>query len=120
MIGSTFHTALPPQTYCGIDNIAETSQQRTEFLSKLGYTVTESEECEQIRIPMEFSEVYIRYNELQKRMGTDLLDYRGADCLRFTYHEADSSRLIGLIVYENRVIGGEVYTTAINGYMDNL
>lgn len=121
MIGSTFHTASPPDTYLGVDNIGETAMQRVNFLEQLGYTVASSEEeSESIRIPMEFSDVYLNYNELQKLSGTDLTNYRGAECTRYTYHEQDSDFLLNLIVYEGRIIAGDVCTAALDGEMHNL
>ena len=121
MIGSSFHVAEPPKSYLGLDNIAETSQQRVRFLNTLGYDVSpDSEESESIRIPIEFGDVYNNYNELQKRKGTDLLDYRGAECVRYTYCESGSDLRCNLIVYQNRIIGGDVCTAALDGEMRNL
>ncbi len=121
MIGSTFHTMSPPDTYLGIDNIAETPVQRVEFLSKLGYNVNSTtEESEKIRIPMEFGDVYSNYNELQKQNGTDLFDYRGAECIRYTYLSEDDDKHINLIVFEGRIIGGDECTVALDGEMNAL
>lgn len=121
MIGSTFHTASPPQSYLGIDNSAETDVQRISFLTTLGYSVSSSNpESEEIKIPMEFGDVYTRYNELQKQSGADLLNYRGASCTRYTYEEEDSDRRFNLIVYEGRIIGGDVCTVALDGEMSPL
>ena len=121
MIGSTFHTASPPSTYLGIDNSGETDVQRIRFLTELGYNVNvSSEESEAIKIPMEFGDVYTRYNELQKQTGTNLLNYRGADCIRYTYAEEGSDRRLNLIVYEGRIIGGDACTVALDGEMTAL
>lgn len=121
MVGSTFHTATPPCTYLGIDNSGETAAQRIHFLTELGYTVnSSSEESEEIKIPTEFGDVYNRYNELQKQSGTNLLNYRGADCVRYTYTEENSDWRFNLIVYEGRIIGGDVCTVALDGEMKAL
>lgn len=121
MIGSTFHTATPPDTYLGIDNSGETSTQRIRFLTELGYTVSLSgEESENIKIPIEFGDVYNRYNELQKQSGTNLLNYRGADCVRYTYTQEDGDLRLNLIVYEGRIIGGDACTAALDGEMRTL
>ncbi len=118
MIGSTFHTPAPPDLFLGTDNSAETTVQRISFLGRLGYAVnSSSEEQENIRIPVEFGDVYEKYNELQKQCGTDLEDYRGAECVRYTYTETDSDFRLNLIVYEGRVIGGDYCTVALDGEM---
>lgn len=123
MIGSSFHTAEPPKTYLGVDNSAETDVERMKFLREIGYTVSPiDEEEESIKIPMEFGDVYTSYNELQKESGTDLYNYRGCECTRFTYtvQTDDGSKRINLIVYHGRVIGGDIGTTALNGEMTAL
>ncbi len=121
MVGSTFHTASPPNTYLGIDNSGETAAQRIYFLTQLGYTVNPSaEESADIKIPTEFGDVYNRYNELQKESGTNLFNYRGADCIRYTYPEEGSDRRFNLIVYEGRIIGGDICTVALDGEMTAL
>ena len=121
MVGSTFHIISPPQTYLGLDNCGETAVQRIRFLTELGYNVSSaSEESEDIKIPVEFGDVYSRYNELQKQSGTDLLDYRGAECVRYTYTEEESDLRLNLIVYEGRIIGGDSCTVALDGEMRSL
>ncbi len=118
MIGSTFHTAQPEETYLGIDNSAETTEQRTAFLSALSYSPDpESEESEEIIIPAEFGDVYTRYNELQKEAGGDLSRYKGAQCVRFTYRDTETGHFLDLIVYENRIIGGDECTRELDGEM---
>ena len=120
MIGSSFHVAQPPEKYLGIDSLAQTKEHRISFLEKLGYSPAyDHEESEQVRIPIEFGDVYNKYNELQKQSGGDLLNYRGADCIRYTYINKDERRL-NLLVYENRVIGGDVCTVSLDGEMKPL
>lgn len=121
MVGSTFHIISPPNTYLGLDNNGETDVQRIRFLTELGYTVNSlSEESENIKIPLEFGDVYNRYNELQKLSGTDLMNYRGAECVRYTYTEEGSDLRLNLIVYEGRIIGGDACTVALDGEMNTL
>ena len=120
MIGSTFHISQPPEEYLGIDNDAHTKEQRIAFLEKIGYSPSNDyEESEQVRIPIEFGEVYNRYNELQKQSGGNLLNYRGADCIRYTYIDQDERRL-NLLVYNDRIIGGDVCTVSLDGEMKPL
>ncbi len=125
MVGSTFHTASPPNVYLGLDNNGENPNARLNFISSLGYSVNlSSEEEEEIRIPMEFNDVYSSYNEIQKQSGTDLYNYRGACCVRYSYlceNNGDGEDLrINLIVYEGRIIGGDIGTVSLDGYMEPL
>lgn len=123
MIGSAYHTANPPQTLLGVDNNGESSYERIRFLTTLGYTVNASSEEEQaVQIPMEFNDVYCNYNDIQKEIGTDLYYYRGAQCTRFTYTiESENETLkVNLLVYDNRIIGGDVCTVTLGGRMEPL
>ena len=121
MIGSTFHIMKPPNEYLGIDNSGETVEQRVVFLNTLGYNVHgETEESEKIKIPIEFSDVYNNYNELQKQNGTDLLCYRGAQCVRYTYINEDNNMNVNIIVYDERIIGGDECSVALDGEMNAL
>ena len=122
MVGSTFHTASPPNTYLGLDNNGENPSSRIAFISALGYSVSASSEEETtIKIPMEFNDVYENYNEIQKQAGTDLYNYRGAECTRYTYLCGnDSNTRINLIVFEGKIIGGDISSVALDGYMEPL
>ena len=121
MIGSTFHIAEPPVSYLGINNAADTAEMRTDFLKSLGYSPDEqSEESEDILIPAEFSDVYKNYNDLQKESGCDLSLYKGAACTRYTYIDTETGRRLNLIVYKNRIIGGDSCTPSLTGDMTPL
>ena len=121
MIGSTFHIAEPPTSYLGADNSAETQQQRVAFLQALGYSpVPESEESDPITIPAVFGDVYTRYNELQKGVGGDLSLYKGAACTRWTYTDEPTGLRLNIIVYKDRIIGGDECTAALDGEMHAL
>ena len=120
MIGSTFHTPQPPKEYLGIDSLAQTREQRINFLCRLGFSPADDyEEAENVRIPIEFGDVYTNYNEIQKQSGGDLLNFRGANCIRYTYMNSDEKRL-NLLVYKDRIIGGDVCTVSLDGEMSPL
>lgn len=121
MIGSSYHTATPPQTLLGIDNNGQSQYERLRFLTSLGYKVNaSSEEEEPVQIPMEFNDVYNEYNKIQKIMGTDLYCYRGVECTRFTYTINDGEFRTNLLVYDGRIIGGDMCTVALGGEMKAL
>lgn len=121
MIGSTFHIPEPADEYLGISAAAETLQQRTQFLKDLGFSPDESsEEHEDVTIPTVFGDVYTRYNELQKQSGGDLSLYKGARCTRYTYIDSVSGEHLDLLVYNGKIIGGDVCTVALDGEMRAL
>lgn len=106
----------------------ENEQHRQEFLKEMGWEVSiEFDDCRQILIPEEFNEVYTNYNELQKQQGFDLSSFKGKSCELYTYkvknykdHEGKDDVNCNLIIYENRLIGGDVSSTELDGFMQGL
>ncbi len=98
---------------------AETSQQRCEFLRQLGYNVDEdSEIIRQTVLPTVFSQPFEEYNNLQKTAGYDLSLYKGYAALLYEYeieHHSNSQQTARLIVHNNKIIGGDICETRLNG-----
>jgi hypothetical protein len=97
------------------------NDDRVQFLSNYGWEITTSpvESC-QVRIPAETSEVFDRYNSLQKSMGYDLTDYAGTTVMRYVYEVtnypgATEPVYATLLISKNQVIGGDVTDTAAKG-----
>ena len=94
---------------------------RVQFLKDFGWDVTTSPaETSQVMIPAESTEVFDRYNNLQKSQGYDLTDYAGKTVMRFVYKVnnypgATEPVYATLLVYKNKVIGGDVTDTAARG-----
>lgn len=94
---------------------------RVAFLKGFGWDVTTSPvESSQVRIPDTASEVYDRYNALQKSQGYDLTAYAGKTVMRYVYRINNYPGAIEpvyatLLVYKNQVIGGDVTNTAAKG-----
>ena len=94
---------------------------RVQFLKDLGWEVAASPvESTQVRIPEETSEVFDRYNNLQKSQGYDLTDYAGKTVMRYVYKinnfpGTTEPVYATLLVYKNQVIGGDVTDTAAKG-----
>ena len=94
---------------------------RVAFLKSFGWDVTTSPvESSQVRIPEATSEVFDRYNALQKSQGYDLSTYAGKTVMRFVYKVnnypgATEPVYASLLVYKNQVIGGDVTNTAAKG-----
>ena len=97
------------------------NDDRVQFLSSYGWEVTTSpvESC-QVRIPADSSQVFDRYNSLQKSMGFDLTDYAGTTVMRYVYEVnnypgATEPVYATLLISKNQVIGGDVTDTAAKG-----
>lgn len=99
---------------------------RIEFLKSFGWDVSTSPtESSQVRIPEESSEVFDRYNALQKSQGYDLSQYAGKNVMRYVYKVnnfpgATEPVYATLLVYKNQVIGGDVTNTAAKGVIQGF
>ena len=103
-------------------------QQRQEFLKEMGWKVgSEFTDCREITIPGEFNDVYTAYNKLQKQQGFDLSPYKGKKCSVYTYrvenykgHEGKGDVNCNLIICGSKLIGGDVCSTQLDGFMQGL
>ncbi len=111
------------QTAAG--NLAS-NDARVEYLMGLGWEVHASPvESGQVRIPKESTEVYDRYNDLQKMQGFDLTNFAGKTVMRYVYkvtNYPNSTEPVyaTLLIYKNQVIGGDITDTAPNGAIRGL
>ena len=102
---------------------------RVQFLKDKGWEVNASPvESGQVKIPTEPSEVFARYNDLQKSQGYDLSAYAGKTVMRYVYKitndpNATEPVYATVLVYKNQIIGGDVTDTApagtIRGFQKN-
>ncbi len=104
-------------------NKIKTSDDITAFLAQFGWE-TEKTPLEEvkIRIPTEFDKVMNSYNELQRGQGLDLSKYRGKEVTRYTfritnYPDYDGEVMANVIIYKNRVIGGDICTSDVTGFI---
>lgn len=94
---------------------------RVKFLEDFGWDVAASPvESSQVKIPTETTEVFDRYNQLQKSQGYDLTQYAGKNVMRYVYKVnnypgATEPVYATLLVYKNQIIGGDVTDTAAGG-----
>ena len=104
----------------------ETYSDRANYAKTLGYSISaDSETVQNIVIPAVFGSVYENYNALQKQQGFDLSTYAGETCTAYTYrvtnYEGSADTVLAqLFVYRNRVIGGDIHATAMDGFMHGL
>lgn len=93
------------------------------FLGQFGWVVDAgSAETAQVTIPAEFDKVFAGYNELQKQQGLDLSKYRNRSVTRYTfavtnYDGWQGSVYANVLVYRNRVIGGDICSADVSGFI---
>ena len=105
---------------------ADTNDARVKFLTDFGWEVNNSPtESGQVRIPEQQTEVFSRYNALQKSQGYDLSQYVGKAVMRYVYKvnnypNATEPVYATLLVYKNKVIGGDITDTAAKGVIQGF
>lgn len=101
----------------------KTNEDRIEFLRQFGWEVrAEPKETAEVTIPAEFDKIFTGYNEIQKRQGLDLSDYKKKKVMRYTYEVtnytgADGVVYANILVYRNRVIGGDICSADVSGFI---
>ena len=99
------------------------NEDRINFLKQFGWeTSAEATESEEVTIPAEFDKIFAGYNEIQKRQGLDLTKYKGKDMMRYTYEITnydgeDGKVYANVLVYRNRVIGGDICSARADGFI---
>ena len=102
---------------------AASEEERVTFLEKFGWKLEQEpiEMCE-VEIPKEFDEVYDTYNEIQKKQGCDLLKFRGKTVMLYTYKvlnhpTGEKEARANLLVYKDKIIGGDICSLSLDGFM---
>ena len=107
------------------DTLVKNEKSRVAYLAENGWEVASPAESESVvMIPRTFSAVFEEYNELQKQQGFDLSRYCGTEVTMYTYRvtnaQADGDVIAVLYVQSNRVVGGDVHSTALDGFMTGI
>lgn len=101
----------------------KTEEDRVNFLAQFGWQVSGAPiETAEITVPEEFDKVFTGYNEIQKRQGLDLSRYKKKNVTRYTYEVTNYGGEQGkvyanVIVYRNKVIGGDICSANVNGFI---
>ena len=99
------------------------NEKRIDFLKQFGWEVEqEPVSIEEIVIPQQFNQVYERYNELQKTQGMDLTKYAGKTVKKVVYQITNYQRQdtivhATLLIYHDKVIGGDISSAELDGFM---
>ena len=98
-----------------------TNDGRVAFLQSFGWEVASSPtQSGQVRIPDNTSEVFSRYNALQKSQGYDLSQFAGKTVMRYVYKiknypGATDPVFATILLYKDQVIGGDITDTGAKG-----
>lgn len=101
----------------------KTNDDRIAFLNQFGWNVKpDAITASEVHIPTEFDKIFLEYNEIQKRQGLDLTKYKNKNVMRYTYEITnyegyDETVYASIIVYRNRVIGGDIASADVTGFI---
>lgn len=104
----------------------KSNQDRVDYLSAYGWQVEEEPVATQeLLIPQEMDESYSEYLALQTQQGFDLEKYAGKRIKRYTYEvlnypTGETGVQVNLLICKNTVIGGEVLSPRLDGFLHGL
>ena len=104
----------------------KTNEDRIAYLESYGWQVSADPlSVEELAIPEEFDETYTQYLSLQSGQGFDLEKYKGKRVKRYTYEisnypTGETGVQAGLLIYKNTVVGGEVLSSQLGGFIHGL
>lgn len=107
-------------------NGVKSNEDRVVYLESYGWTVQPDPlAVEELLIPETFDATYDQYLALQADQGFDLSKYCGKRVKRYTYlvtnyPTGEEGVQIGLLVYKNTVVGGDVLSSQLNGFIHGL
>ncbi len=103
------------------------NDSRVAYLNELGWEVDPSPVSEEeVLIPETLdAETYGAYLTLQEEAGFDLARYAGKTVTRYTYEvlnypTGETGIVAGLLVYKDKIIGGEVMSVELDGFIQSL
>ena len=104
----------------------KSNEDRVAYLQSYGWEVSaEPLATEELLIPKEMDASYDDYLALQSGQGFDLSKYAGKRVKRYTYEitnypTGETGILANLLIYKNTVIGGEVLSPQLDGFLHGL
>ena len=111
---------------CGQGPDVSTTEGRQDFLRELGWEIdAATEDIRTVQLPQTLEGTMAEYNAMQEKQGYDLKQHLGEQCQQVTYlvtNYPDDSQtvLVTLYIQGNRVIAGDIHSTALNGFLHGL
>lgn len=96
------------------------------YLKSFGWDVSEMPlRVETVVIPKEFDEVYEKYNQLQERQGFNFSKAKGKNAMLYSFEinnhpSGEKGTIANVIVYKKKVIGGDISSSDVNGFIHGL
>lgn len=103
-----------------------TPEDRLAYLAAYGWLVKEEPlAVEALEIPKEMGSEYDQYLALQESQGFDLQKYAGKTVKRYTYEilnypTGETGVQVSLLMYRNTVVGADVLSPALDGFIHGL
>lgn len=104
----------------------KTNEDRVDYLRAYGWEVLEDPVAvQEMLIPEEMDESYQEYLALQRDQGFELSRYEGKRIKRYTYEvtnypTGEAGVQANLLLYRNTVVGGEVLSARMDGFLHGL
>ena len=101
----------------------KSNEDRINFIKQFGWEIeAEPLKEQEVIIPKDFDKVFASYNEIQRKQGLDLSSFKKKNVMRYTYvvknyPDYDGEVFINILVYRNTVIGGDVCSADVNGFV---
>lgn len=103
-----------------------TAEDRVAYLQSYGWLVKDEPlAVEELQVPREFGAEYADYLALQESQGFDLTRYAGKTVKRYTYEilnypTGETGVQASLLLYKNTVVGADVLSPALDGFIHGL
>ena len=132
MIGIILSAAVilcsSPRSLFSTGDMLDASQLkgREKYLASYGWVIdADSEEEKTVLLPKTFDGAVGEYADMQTKQGYDFASYAGLECRQFTYTVSnydgcDGTVYATLYVKGTRVIGGDIHSAEINGFMHGI
>lgn len=104
----------------------KSNQDRVDYLSAYGWEVSqEPVATQELLIPEEMDDSYTEYLTFQNSQGFDLQKYAGKRVKRYTYEifnypTGETGVQANLLICKNTVVGGEVLSPRLDGFLHGL
>ena len=104
----------------------KTNEDRVEYLSAYGWQVSQEPiATQELLIPEEMDDSYDEYLALQSGQGFNLEKYAGKRVKRYTYEitnypTGETGVQANLLICRNTVVGGEVLSPQLDGFLHGL
>lgn len=101
----------------------KSNEDRINFLKQFGWEADGTPVAEkEVVIPEEFDKIFISYNEIQRKQGLDLSDFKKKNVMRYTYlitnyPDYEGKVYANILIYRDNVIGGDICSADLNGFV---